>query len=132
MTTLKDIQQAVAAANLAVTEKGYSKPNCEAQFAGFDERVWVHVKATNPEAASHVIGLDIRDYFSGDSFEEALADAMTFIGNLPDPLEHKRQDAVKSLGITIDKCRDAGFEVDFLNPLTEAMRKLSENILVAA
>jgi hypothetical protein len=51
--------------------------------------------------------------------------------NLPTPEERARHAFLLEFGRTIDKARDLGLPVEFLNPLEESMRKLSENILPA-
>lgn len=60
---------------------------------------------------------------------QAIADAFTLIGNLPSAEEAKRQQFMTSLAKVIDLGRENGIEVDFINPLTDTMKRLSENAI---
>lgn len=60
---------------------------------------------------------------------QAITDAFALIEGLPSPEETKRQQFMASLAKVIDLGRENGIEVDFLNPLTETMKRLSENAL---
>lgn len=60
---------------------------------------------------------------------QAIEDAFTLIANLPSPEEAKRQQFMSALGRVIDLGRENGIEVDFVNPLVETMKRLSENAL---
>lgn len=61
--------------------------------------------------------------------DELLATAFALIESLPSPEEAKRQQFMSSLAKVIDLGRENGIEVDFLNPLTETMKRLSENAI---
>lgn len=60
---------------------------------------------------------------------EAIQSAFDLVNGLPSPEEAKRQQFMASLAKVIDLGRENGIEVDFLNPLTETMKRLSENAL---
>lgn len=60
---------------------------------------------------------------------QAITDAFAFVDGLPSQEEAKRQQFMTSLGKLIDLGRENGIEVDFINPLTETMKRLSENAL---
>lgn len=64
-----------------------------------------------------------------DEPEVAIALAMEFITGLPSPEEAKRQQFMTALGRVIDMGRENGIEVDFINPLTDTMKRLSENAI---
>lgn len=59
----------------------------------------------------------------------ALDAAWTHVRDLPSAEELRRRDFLKSLSDLIAEGSELGLPVDFLNPLEESMRKLSENIL---
>lgn len=65
----------------------------------------------------------------GDTADEAIADAISFITALPDAKTARLHDFMGQLGKMIDAGRDLGIDVEYLNPLTDTMRRLSENIL---
>lgn len=58
-----------------------------------------------------------------------MRDAMGFIQSIPTQAEREHNAFIRQVGRLIDSGRAAGIDVDFLNPLTDMMRKLSENVL---
>lgn len=60
---------------------------------------------------------------------QVITDAFDLIDGLPSAEEAKRQQFMSSLAKVIDLGRENGIEVDFINPLTETMKRLSENAL---
>ncbi len=62
----------------------------------------------------------------GDTLDLKLADAADWISRQPDPVARDMQTFMRALGGVIDKGRALGVDVDFLNPLTETMKRLSE------
>lgn len=65
----------------------------------------------------------------GDSLAEAFAEARRVIASWPSADEVQRHTFMTQLGRLIDAGREGGIEDDYLNPLTEAMKRLSENII---
>lgn len=65
----------------------------------------------------------------GDTADEATAAAISFINALPDAKTARLHDFMSQLGKVIDSGRDLGIEVDYLSPLTDTMKRLSENII---
>lgn len=63
------------------------------------------------------------------SIEQAIEDAFALVRQLPTAEEAKRQQFMTSLAKVIDLGRENGIEVDFLNPLTETMKRISENAI---
>ena len=79
-----------------------------------------------------------RDYSNGnytlgtvsdETFEGVLDKAAEFIANLPSKSDMAKADFQKDLAKLIDKGSEIGIEVEFMNPLTAAMKALSENII---
>jgi hypothetical protein len=64
-----------------------------------------------------------------EALTELLAAAWTHIRQLKTPEQLARELFLHEFGRTLDKARDLGFGVEFLNPLEASMRQLSENIL---
>ena len=60
---------------------------------------------------------------------QAITDAFSLINSLPSAEDAKRQQFMASLAKVLDLGRDNGIEVDFLNPLTETMKRLSESAI---
>lgn len=67
-----------------------------------------------------------------DGFDSLIADTGEYIYGLKSVAEIQRDAFVASVGRLIDQGREIGVEVEFLNPLTTMMDKLSSNILEAA
>lgn len=67
-----------------------------------------------------------------DGFESVIQDTEDYINGLKSVAEIQRDAFVASVGRLIDQGREIGVEVEFLNPLTTMMDKLSSNILEAA
>ena len=63
------------------------------------------------------------------NIREAIQAAFDLINGLPSPEEAKRQQFMGALAKVIDLGRENGIEVDFVNPLVETMKRLSENAL---
>lgn len=107
----------------ALTDKGYTQP-----------QVWLGIKwignfcfnitAYNPKAV--VSDKTINRICKGDTFEEALARAKDEIAKLPDTQEEAKAQFLKDLAKMIDRGNELGVTV---NPLTEMMKKLSENVI---
>ncbi|MHC2163096.1 hypothetical protein [Bradyrhizobium ottawaense] len=126
MTTIADIYAAINPLPAMLTAKGKVKPEvslvieANAGFAitmNWDKR---HAKY-NYE----------RDYktFIGSSFDEALGKAMSFIKKLPSADQAKLHEFMGALGKLIDAGNADGISVDFMNPLLDTMKRLSENVI---
>jgi len=61
--------------------------------------------------------------------DNAMTEALTWIGQIPTQAEREHNAFVRQVGRLIDSGRDIGIDVAFLNPLTDMMTRLSENIL---
>lgn len=64
-----------------------------------------------------------------DGFEALIQDTEDYINGLKSVAEIQKDAFIASVGRLIDQGREIGVEVDFLNPLTALMDKLSSNIL---
>jgi len=68
-------------------------------------------------------------HFSGDTVEQAVAKAIAFINELPSAEQAKLHHFMGKLGRLIDAGKDDGIAVDYLNPLLDSMKRLSENVI---
>lgn len=68
-------------------------------------------------------------FFTGNTADEVIAGALSFINAMPDAKTARLNDFMGQLGKVIDAGRDLGIDVDYLNPLTDTMKRLSENII---
>lgn len=69
------------------------------------------------------------EYLRADNVSKLIAKARKFIAELPTAEETKFREFMGALGNVIELGRKNGIEVDFINPLTETMKRLSENAL---
>lgn len=77
----------------------------------------------------HGQGDDRSEVVRDPDIGQAIADAFALIASLPSPEEAKRQQFMTDLAKLIDTGRENGIEIEFINPLTETMKRLSENAL---
>lgn len=75
-------------------------------------------------AKSHYIHLSYED-----GFELLFSQFEDYISSLPTIEDAKRDAFIAAVGRLIDHGKEIGIKVDFLNPLTDMMTKLSSNIL---
>ena len=124
-----EISEATLAAIDALwIERGFSKPD-----------TFVMVRASGHHYASSEARSDPDDYTSRKSFtvftegnetlNEQLVRLHKQVATIKPVAEQRRLDFVEKFGRMIDEAREVGMEVDFINPLTEMMKKLSENAL---
>lgn len=121
-----DIQKRLDVMPAAMTAKGLRGPSAEFELnANGGSRLWL--KWTKPDAD--------RDYdkqyhsVEGETIGAKLDAADAFIAGLPSKDETRLRNFMGALGKVIDMGRETGIEIEFLNPLTESMKKLSENAL---
>lgn len=67
--------------------------------------------------------------FTEDTLEGSFLIANEYVENLPTPEQAKLNEFMACLGKVIDLGKDNGVDVEFLNPLTATMKRLSENAL---
>lgn len=121
---VKQIQSRIDLLPARLTAKGIVKPTVEFRI-GANEGMSV--------VTYWYGGAGYADFKSkhckGDTPEAALVDAEEWVASLPSIEERRRDDFMAALGKVIDMGRETGIEVDFINPLTETMKRLSENAL---
>lgn len=69
------------------------------------------------------------DVQSEDEIPALFEKARLWVSEQKDPKTLRREQFIASLGRVIDEGNSLGLEVEFMNPLVDSMRKLSENIL---
>lgn len=65
----------------------------------------------------------------GDTFAEAITDAWRIVNAIPSPEDHARAKFTQAVGAAIEAGKEAGIELDFINPLKDMMVRLSENAI---
>lgn len=65
----------------------------------------------------------------GDTFEEAIDDAWRIVNAIPTPEDHARAKFTQAVGAAIEAGKEAGIDLEYINPLKEMMNRLSENAI---
>lgn len=127
--TIEEIRNQVTLLNHELLEKEWKTPNCLVQIE--EHEYWIRLVADHPVSTSY------SDHLSGfikaetleDLFSTAFPEAFKRIRLLPSQEDAGKEAFLKSLAKTIDMGKELNIDTDFLNPLIEQMRELSENIL---
>ena len=123
MLTANDIQLSVNAILADMVERGLRRPTCTAMIeAECLPRIYLHWDEEGFDFGRTELGC-------GNNVGEALQNARDIITAIPPKEERDRAEFTRLLANAIDKGRSIGIEVDFLNPLTETMKRLSENAI---
>ena len=69
------------------------------------------------------------EHFHGEDFNALFLRARAWIESQKTPDELRKEKFIAQLGRVIDEGKEIGFDVDFMNPLVETMKRLSENVL---
>ena len=118
-----EMQAAVDQLVKDMLDKGLRKP---------EARVWIEAnKEPSVGISSGVYGEGDRmtEYPSAPTVSEALDAARAIIAAMPDAETTRLNNFMGALGKVIDLGRDLGVDVDFINPLTATMKRLSENVI---
>lgn len=126
MTTIDEIYTALNPLPAMLTAKGKVKPVVECRIEA-NARIaiamnWKKAYAYNDWERDY-------EHFSGNDFADALSKAVEFIDELPSAEQAKLHHFMGKLGSLIDAGRDDGIEVEYLNPLLDTMKRLSENAI---
>lgn len=125
-TTIDDIYAAINPLPAMLTSKGKISPSVSLVIEA-NASVAVSMNWTKRHAHRDWE----KDYqtFIGDDFETAMQKAITFVNDLPSADQAKLHDFMGQLGRLIDAGKSDGIEVDYLNPLLDTMKRLSENVI---
>jgi hypothetical protein len=126
MTTIEDIYAAINPIPAMLTGKGMVKPEVMLMVEA-NARLSISMNWVKPYSANEWDRVYKR--FSGNDFVEALGEATKFIKGLPSTEQAKLQNFMSKLGGIIDAAKDDGIAVDYLNPLLDTMKRLSENVI---
>jgi len=126
MTTIADIYAAINPLPAMLSEKGKVNPNVDFHIEA-NARMHITVKWKKYGAVSEWE----QDYnvFAGSDFADCLSKAKALIAGLPSAEQARLEGFMNKLGKLIDIGKDEGVSVDFLNPLLDTMKRLSENVI---
>lgn len=125
--TPSDIIKTLTEIEKSMTDKGYFNPSASLKFkwCGYDLTLQIEYRTQAGEYAKD----EFLHGLAEDGMGSLLASGFAFADGLPSIQEAKRNDFIASIGRLIDQGRAIGIEVEFMNPLTEMMGKLSTNII---
>lgn len=123
MMTDQEIQIAVNALLADMVARGLRNPRISADFKG-EATPQVYL-SWDEDGCTH----GRYEFGTGDDMPEALQNAKEILEAIPPKEDRDKAEFTRLLANVIDKGRSIGIEVDFLNPLTETMKRLSENAI---
>ena len=126
METIKDIYDAINPLPAMLSTKGKVKPSVKFEIEA-NARVNITMRWQKPFSNNDWEGE--YEVLAGDNFAQVLKKAKTFIHALPSAEQAKLNNFMGKLGKLIDAGKSEGIEVDYLNPLLDTMKRLSENII---
>jgi hypothetical protein len=134
MTTIADIYAAINPLPAMLSAKGKVKPEAILLIDANGAHLTILLKWDKPYR-NNSWEQDC-EYFSGENFDEAFDKAISFVRELPSFVRElpsaeqaKLHHFMRKLGNLIDAGKDEGIEVDYLNPLLDTMKRLSENVI---
>jgi hypothetical protein len=125
MISATEVKEAMVALDSRYIEKTGEFPNCGAHMrlhsgdSGWECSLWIK-SCTLPN-------YEIKG--TGETPLEAIDALRSEIDNLPSEEERNLREFQHDLGKLIDKGRDFGIDVEFVNPLVETSKRLAENAL---
>lgn len=113
---------------VAMSEKGIRTPEATLRIESGDASPRLYLSKADPKYSSGSI-TTVFEYFRDGTLAEKLDAADAVIAALPSPEEARRNEFMAALGKVIDLGRANGIELEYLNPLSATMKRLSENAL---
>ena len=122
-----EIHTALKAIEATISDKGYYDPRAtlKVNWVGYDLTLVLEYKSSSWASVK-------TDFFHADiedGIEGIIAKAVKHVSDIVSIDDMKKKDFITAMGRLIDQGRDIGMEVEFMNPLTEMMGKLSTNII---
>lgn len=122
--TIEDAQNRVNAMPAAMNAKGLRNPAARFSIVA-NEELQAYLSWDDKKTS---FGTKY-EWVKGKTPADILNKMDAFIAKLPSPEETRMKEFMGALSDVIELGRQNGIEVDFVNPLVDTMRRLSENIL---
>jgi len=122
-----EIHTALKAIEATISEKGYYAPcvSFKVNWLVYDLTIDLEYRSSSwANTKSEFIHAGIEDGIEG-----IIAKAVKHVSEIASIEEQKKKDFIAAMGRLIDQGREIGMEVEYMNPLTEMMGKLSTNII---
>jgi len=126
MTTIDEIYAAINPMPAMLSAKGKVGPVVSLSIEA-NARIMLHLRWTK-SGARNDWDCDYQSFIA-ETADKAIEKATGFIVALPDAGTARLHDFMGQLGKVIDAGRDLGIDVDYLNPLTDTMKRLAENVI---
>lgn len=127
--TPSEIHTECLAIEALITSRGFHRPEVAFLvnfFAGRPFSMKVEMRTTESYDSSISTYPDVQ---TEDEIPALFLQAREWVAAQKDPKTLRREQFIAHLGRVIDEGRALNLDVEFMNPLVESMRKLSENIL---
>lgn len=122
MLTIEQINERLSALVQAMLAKGRIRPNAEIWLrADAEPAVLLEWRDANDRSQ--------RNWLYGAAAEDAFAAAEQWIAALPSPEQERLNAFMESLGATIELGKKADITIETMNPLMEAMKRISNNAI---
>lgn len=125
--TIEEIYAAINPLPAMLSAKGKVNPGVTCMIEANAE-ITVYMK-WKKEGDARDWETDCECFRSDDDFADAMAQASDYIAKLPAPEVAKLHSFMGQLGRLIDVGKNAGINLDYLNPLLDTMKRLSENVI---
>jgi len=123
LTTIYELQTILDGFCHALIARDFTLPEAE---------VWIKAGGAFSGNISYRANDEYQQKFHYDyDLQELLETMSNYIHGLPSPQQVLKENFLQSLSDLIAKGKDIGLEINYINPLLETMKHLSENILSA-
>lgn len=126
MTTISEIYGAINPLPARLSRKGKENPVVRVEIEA-NANIGIALRWKKYGATSDW-DMDYQHFF-GSTFDEALSKAIAHIDELPPAAQARLHAFMDKLGKLIDVGKSEGIAVDYLNPLLDTMKRLSENVI---
>lgn len=126
MSTIDEMYAAINPLPAMLSEKGKVKPEATVMMHA-NAGISIMLKWKKPYC--HNEWEFEYEHCGGATFEQCAEKAIAFIQDLPSAEQAKLNHFMGKLGNLIDAGKDDGIDLDYLNPLLDTMKRLSENVI---
>ena len=123
--TISDVYSAINPIPAMLTSKGKIKPEVSLEIRANAE---IQINMNWVKDTGHQDWDRQYKVFTGTA-DQALEKALAFIAELPDAKTARLHAVMAKLGAVIDDGRALGVDVEFINPLTDTMKRLAKNAI---
>ena len=123
--TISDVYSAINPIPAMLTSKGKIKPEVSLEIRANAE---IQINMNWVKDTGHQDWDRQYKVFTGTA-DQALEKALAFIAELPDAKTARLHAFMAKLGAVIDDGRALGVDVEFINPLTDTMKRLAKNAI---